>query len=62
AGSVMGSSASAEAKYLPVGVLLMVTVLILPSNRLSKTTGMSFILGMVNVDFSQSILRVLLGH
>src|SRR5579862_5728081 len=62
AGSVMGSSASAEAKYLPVGVLLMVTVLILPSNRLSKTTGISFILGMVNVDLSQSILRELLGH
>src|SRR5690349_13698543 len=57
-----GVSTSIDAKYLLVGVLEIVTVFISPSNFWEIRIGISDILGIVRVEFSQFISLLPLWH
>lgn len=54
-------STNTEAKYLPEGVMLTVTVFTVPLNLRCSTAGISFALGMEMVPFPKSTLQCC-GH
>ena len=59
--SWMVVSTNTEAKYLPEGVMLMVTVFTIPLNLRCSTTGIPVALGMERVPFLKSTLQCC-GH
>ena len=59
--SWMAVSTNTEAKYLPEGVMLMVTVFTIPLNLRCSTAGIPLALGMERVPFLKSTLQCC-GH
>ena len=57
--SWMAVSTNTEAKYLPEGVMLMVTVFTIPLNLRCSTAGIPLALGMERVPFLKSTLQCL---